>query len=70
MLGKGWKKTLKSILSGSYPEVSVYEAKNAVADYIEDYNDCLPHFFNDQVRVLLTRCTTAFCRFGLTVRFH
>lgn len=54
---EGVEKTLKSILSGSYPEVSVYEAKNAVADYIEDYNDCLPHFFNDQVRVLLTRCT-------------
>ena len=54
---EGVEKTLKSLLSGSYPEVSVYEAKNAVADYIEDYNDTLPHFFNDQVRVLLTRCT-------------
>ena len=37
--------------------VNAYEVKNAIADCIESYNDSLPHYFNDQVRVLVRQVT-------------
>jgi len=37
--------------------VNAYEVKNAIANCIESYNDSLPHYFNDQVRVLVRQVT-------------
>ena len=37
--------------------VNTYGVKNAIADCIESYNDSLPHYFNDQVRVLVRQVT-------------
>jgi len=43
----------------SYPvtTVNACEVRNAIADCIESYNDSLPHYFNDQVRILVRQVT-------------
>ena len=35
--------------------VNVNSLKGAIYDYVDDYNDFLPHFFNSQVRVLVKK---------------
>ena len=47
--------TLRNLVSGAFfPSVRASAVKNAVADYIEGYNDNLPHFFIVQIGVLAT----------------
>lgn len=38
---------------------NVTQVKNAIEDYIEDYNDLLPHFINDQVLILISKVTNS-----------
>lgn len=48
--------TLRSMVSGdSVHSVSASAINNAIADYIEGYNDSLPHFFIAQIGVLATK---------------
>ena len=48
--------TLRSMVSGdSVHSVSASAINNAIADYIEGYNDSLPHFFLAQIGVLATK---------------